>query len=194
MTDWSAKETTTHQDHVIAHVLGATVLGYFELDETAFVLLDIGFIWTMYLDGEMGLLPHPVAINELDTDESAKSQLRLDIDLLLKEREGEQQSKLITAPACECLIRSVEFLTRDHSRRLVLHGDGGTIAIETSLDSGEVRIMNEDRANEESPDGGLADAGKAEEDFVRERLREELGREPTEEELDEWLREHTESY
>ena len=32
------------------------------------------------------------------------------------------------------------------------------------------------------------------EDFVRERLSAELGRQPTQEEIDDWLREHTESY
>ena len=40
----------------------------------------------------------------------------------------------------------------------------------------------------------LVEASKAEEEFVRETLRTELGREPTGEEVDEWLREHTESY
>ena len=40
----------------------------------------------------------------------------------------------------------------------------------------------------------LAEAAEQEEAFIRERLTEELGREPTREELDEWLREHTESY
>ena len=36
-TIWSEKDTTTHQDHVIAHVLGATVLGYFILDEALYL-------------------------------------------------------------------------------------------------------------------------------------------------------------
>ncbi len=43
-------------------------------------------------------------------------------------------------------------------------------------------------------EGQLADAARAERDYVRERLAAELRREPTEEELDEWLREHTEGY
>ena len=46
------------------------------------------------------------------------------------------------------------------------------------------------------PDDGdtLEDAARGERDYVRERLRAELGREPTEQELDEWLRDHTEGY
>lgn len=41
---------------------------------------------------------------------------------------------------------------------------------------------------------GLDDAARGEQEYVRRRLREELGREPSEEEMDEWLREHTEGY
>ena len=40
----------------------------------------------------------------------------------------------------------------------------------------------------------LDDAAQSEREYVRERLREELKREPTEVELDEWLRQHTEGY
>ena len=40
----------------------------------------------------------------------------------------------------------------------------------------------------------LVEAAREEEAFLRARLTEELGHEPTREELDEWLREHTESY
>jgi hypothetical protein len=46
---WTAAETDTHQDHVIAHIIGATPLGYFVWDETAYIVLDIGFIWNIYL-------------------------------------------------------------------------------------------------------------------------------------------------
>ena len=40
----------------------------------------------------------------------------------------------------------------------------------------------------------LTEAAADEEAFVREKLKAELGREPTSEEISEWLREHTESY
>ncbi|HZN11295.1 MAG TPA: hypothetical protein VFC61_06445 [Blastocatellia bacterium] len=42
----------------------------------------------------------------------------------------------------------------------------------------------------ESPE----EAAREEREFVRERVRAELGREPTEAEVDDWLRQHTESY
>lgn len=43
-------------------------------------------------------------------------------------------------------------------------------------------------------DAPLDDAARDEREYVRGRLREELQREPTESELDEWLRQHTEGY
>ncbi|MBA3766535.1 MAG: hypothetical protein H0W99_06030, partial [Acidobacteria bacterium] len=86
--DWTPRETGTHQDHVIAHVIGATVLGFYERDQAIHILLDIGFIWTIYIDGEMGLLPQPVAISELDIDSEIRARLREDVDLLQRDGRG----------------------------------------------------------------------------------------------------------
>ncbi|HZB47096.1 MAG TPA: hypothetical protein VE360_17690 [Pyrinomonadaceae bacterium] len=48
----------------------------------------------------------------------------------------------------------------------------------------------------ESPAGGdtLADAARDEREVAAGRLRDELGRDPSDEEVDEWLRRHTEGY
>ena len=46
----------------------------------------------------------------------------------------------------------------------------------------------------EGTDHELEDAARDERDYLRQRLLEELGREPTQEELDDWLRQHTEGY
>ena len=40
----------------------------------------------------------------------------------------------------------------------------------------------------------LADAARDEREVAAHRLREELNRDPTEEEIDEWLQQHTEGY
>ena len=40
----------------------------------------------------------------------------------------------------------------------------------------------------------LGEIAETEYQYLHQRLRDELGREPTEEELDEWLRQHTEGY
>ncbi len=49
-------------------------------------------------------------------------------------------------------------------------------------------------ATDERAGNSLADAARDEQSYARERLREELKREPTEDEINEWLREHTEGY
>ena len=124
---WTPLETNTHQDHVIAHVIGATPMGHFIWDETAFILLDIGFIWNIYLDLEMGLVPQWVAIAELDADEAMKSELRSKVDQWLS---GEGSSR----------IESVEIFESGDERRLVLQCEEGDLVIETSLKHRWTRI------------------------------------------------------
>src|SRR6184192_1618612 len=105
--DWTQIETTTHQDHVIAHVLGATIYGWFIAGEAAHLLLDIGFLWTIYLDGEMNLLPQGVAIADLDPDAASaaeKAELVFDAQLLLSEGYNAQGLKRFTPARVECLI------------------------------------------------------------------------------------------
>ncbi len=117
--NWTAAETNTHQDHVIAHVIGATPLGHFIWDETAYVLLDIGFIWNIYLDMEMGLVPQSLAIAELN-------ELRAFVD---------QANNTSTGP-----IESVELFENGNERRLVLNCESGKLVIETSLKHRWTRI------------------------------------------------------
>jgi len=115
---WTAAETNKHQDHVIAHVIGATPLEHFIHDETAYVVLDIGFIWNIYLDMEMGLVPHRMAISELDVD-----------------AESLQMTNVECGP-----IESVELFEDGEERRLVLNCEQGTLIIETSLSHRWTRI------------------------------------------------------
>ena len=52
-----------------------------------------------------------------------------------------------------------------------------------------------DRTGQQEDAGDeLEGEARKEREYVRRRLREELQREPAEEELDEWLRQHTEGY
>jgi hypothetical protein len=57
-------------------------------------------------------------------------------------------------------------------------------------------LENKQNEDAEVADDGnkLEDVARTEHDYLHQRLREELGREPTEDELDEWLRQHTEGY
>lgn len=75
--------------------------------------------------------------------------------------------------------------------------------IDVSFDAGagvvrRAGALSGDAANgedeEEETGGGLEDAARDEREYLRGRLRDELKREPTEEELSEWLRQHTEGY
>ena len=138
--DWTARETNTHQDHVIAHVVGATVLGYFTANEAAYLLLDIGFIWIIYLDGEMGLVPQSMAIAELEVDEETKTLLREDLRRL--ENANIEQGSLgrFTKAPDGCLITEVYFQERDDERRLLISGEEANLSLETSLTTGEIRI------------------------------------------------------
>jgi hypothetical protein len=191
---WQPNDTTTHQDHVIAHVIGATVLGYFVFEEALYILLDIGFVWTIFLDGEMGLLPHPVAVSELEMDGETKEQIKADIDVLLgNEASPEKLLRLIRAPV-ESQIKDVSFFTAEDRRRLIVTGEEANLTIETSLATGEVLVMTLEDEERRDENAKLEDVAQSEHKYLHQRLREDLGREPTEEELDEWLRQHTEGY
>jgi len=118
---WTPAATNTHQDHVIVHVIGATPLGHFIWDETAYLLLDIGFVWHIYLDMEMGLVPQALAVRELE-------ELRTFVDEL---ETGTQEANP---------IESVELLENGEERRLVLHCELRDVIIETSLSRRYTRI------------------------------------------------------
>jgi hypothetical protein len=136
---WTPKDTTTHQDHVIAHVLGATFLGYFVFDEALYILLDIGFIWTIFLDGEMGLLPHPVAVSELEIGLEGREQIKSDIAALLSD-EAPGALLRLQAPPVLCQIKDVTFFACGERRRLLIAGEEANLAIETSLETAEVQV------------------------------------------------------
>ena len=116
---WQVAETNTHQDHVIAHVIGASVVSYLIWDETAYLLLDIGFIWNIYLNAEMGLLPEAAALAEMEVDENL--------------RQWEQ----VSSPSP---IQSVDLFESEDGRRLVLNCEDTTITVETSFTTRQIHI------------------------------------------------------
>jgi hypothetical protein len=140
---WTEIETSTHQDHVIKHVLGATILGWVIAGEAAHFLLDLGFLWTIYLDAEMNLLPQGVAIPELEADDltsADRMELALEADRLMSEgRQADGLNHFTAAPA-ECLIQSVEVSTLDSRRKISVIGEDATVVVETSIDTAELRV------------------------------------------------------
>ena len=142
-SNWQDVETTAHQDHVIAHVLGTTVLGWVIAGEAAHLLLDIGFLWTIYLDGEMNLLPQGVAIPELDGGELTgidRTEIAFDAQLLLDEGREASGLKRFTSSPVECLIVGVECFQSGPQRRIAIGGEDAAIFVETSLEGGQVNI------------------------------------------------------
>jgi hypothetical protein len=139
--DWELLETNTHQDHVVAHVVGATVLGYFTADETACLLLDIGFIWTIFVDGEMGLVPQSMAIGELNVDVETRAVLRADIDALSGLSGSGPQ--LITPAAEPLLISDVHLYANGDERRILVTCETSSLAIETAIKTGQIRFQHQ---------------------------------------------------
>ena len=119
------------------------MLGWFIAGEAAHLLLDIGFLWTIYLDGEMNLLPQGVAIAELDADTANgadKTELAFDAQLLLSEGRHAAGLKRFTGASVECLITGVEIFSLDAGRCLVIRGEAADLELQTSLETGQVSI------------------------------------------------------
>ena len=129
---WLAADTTTHQDHVIAHVIGTTVLGYVLQPDAVHLLLDIGFIWKIYVDGEMGLLPHPVAVAEIELTEDNRKQIAADIDSLLRDGRDAHPLGILKSFTVDCQIQEVEFFEKGERRKLVLLGEDASLEFESS--------------------------------------------------------------
>ncbi|HEX8176914.1 MAG TPA: hypothetical protein VF543_17625 [Pyrinomonadaceae bacterium] len=136
MDEWSQAGVTRYQDHVIAHLLGATALGYFIMDDAAYVLLDIALIWTVYTSGEMALMPQAVVIADLEADEKVKAELQADVDSLHR-GETERLARLTPMPQ-EFLITDVNIYARGERRRVVLRAEDMGFTFEGSPETGEI--------------------------------------------------------
>ncbi len=119
------------------------MLGWFIAGEAVHLLLDIGFLWTIYLDSEMNLLPQGVAISELDADDvtsADKTELAFDAGLLLSGRRDASGLKRFSAAPVEVLVREVESFARNDKRLLLIRGESESLTIETSLENGEIGV------------------------------------------------------
>ncbi len=139
--EWSPQETGTHQDHVIAHLLGATVLAYFATEQAVHLLLDMGFIWTVYVDAEMGLLPQGVAISELEVEEGLRALLQEEARALQEHGRWAQGMRAFTIAPVDCLITEVSLEARGREGlRILVSGEDESLAIESSLTTGEMQV------------------------------------------------------
>src|SRR6185503_4129217 len=133
--NWTELEISTYQDHVIKHVLGATVLGWVVIEDAMHVLLDVGLLWTIYINAEMSLMAQGVAIQDLESETVSTSevaQLSSDAERLISEgRETTELARFVSAPV-ECTITSVDVFASDDHRRILIAGESAGIKIETS--------------------------------------------------------------
>jgi hypothetical protein len=139
MPEWSPLATSRYQDHVIAHVMGATARGYFIIDDAAYVLLDIALIWTIYTSGEMALMPQAVAITDLEVEDDAKAELLQDVERLHGGQGG--QAARISSPPFECLIRDVGIYEQGERRRVVLECEEASLVFESLPETGEISVL-----------------------------------------------------
>ena len=142
-SEWSPLETSTYQDHVIAHVLGATALGFFEHDQAAHILLDIGFFWTIYVDGEMALVLQSLAIKGFELAEEIRTDLFADVHSLHNGLcDNESLLRMKPAPA-GALIKEVGLYALEDRRRILIECEKTNLSIESSLSTGEMQIIAE---------------------------------------------------
>jgi hypothetical protein len=102
-------------------------------------------VWIVFLDGQMTLLPHPVAAGELDTPDDIRDAIKADIDLLLGDNVVINRLSQLKPPplSCQsdaCRIKSVELLESGDDRRLLVHGEPASLNIEMSLLTAEIRV------------------------------------------------------
>jgi hypothetical protein len=115
-------------------VLGATILGWAVIEDALHVLLDIGLLWTIYVNAEMSLMAQGVAIQDLESDElngAEIEQLAADAQLLIDEGREAAGLKRFTAAPVECTITAVDLFALDAARRIVITGENAEIKIET---------------------------------------------------------------
>jgi hypothetical protein len=137
---WVEAETSRHHDHVVAHVVGATVLGYFVADDAAHLLLDIGFFWIIYADGEMGLVAESTTVSELNVDDEALALIKEDVAGLRREGVGARPLSVMTPAPADCLVEAVTLYESGTRRRLVVRGEGASLEVESTVENGGVEV------------------------------------------------------
>ncbi|MGH9942654.1 MAG: hypothetical protein ACRD9R_09910 [Pyrinomonadaceae bacterium] len=141
--EWLPSETGRHQEHIVAHVVGATPLGYFVTDDALHFVLDIGFVWSIFLDAEMGLLQTSLALAELNVGEDVRARLIAESSALYERGPGALELGFIVPAPQECLIAEVEFYHSPDAtrRRLSIRGEETSMCVETHLAAGEFRVI-----------------------------------------------------
>ena len=139
---WTEAGADTYREHVVAHVVGATVLGHFETEDALHLLLDIGFVWTVFVDGQMLLRHERLALAELDIIDDTRAALAEDFDRLHEADGAGDGLALARRAPTACLVREVFLYESGERRRLVVRGDGAGLLVESRADAGGVTVRD----------------------------------------------------
>ena len=139
---WADAALSTYQDHVVAHVVGATVLGHFVWEEALHLVLDIGFVWTVFVDGEMLLRHERLALSELGLADGERAALEAEFDAL---HEGgpppASPSRARRAPG-GCTIKEVELYADGTRHRVVVRGEQSALVVEMDAVACEISVAD----------------------------------------------------
>ena len=141
-TGWADEALSTYQDHVVAHVVGAAVLGHFVRDEALHLLLDINFVWTIFVDGEMLLRHERLALSELGLADAERAALEAEFDALHEGEAAAAPLSLTRRAPPGCTIKEVEFYADAGRRKLVVRGEASGLAVETDVSTGGIEVAD----------------------------------------------------
>jgi hypothetical protein len=141
-TGWGDAESSTYQDHVVAHVVGAAVLGHFVRDEALHLVLDINFVWTIFVDGEMLLRHERLALSELGLGGAERAALEAEFDALHEGGAAAPPLSLTRRAPPGCAIKGVELYADGGRRMVVIRGEEAGLVVETDVGTGEIRVAD----------------------------------------------------
>src|ERR1041384_1565901 len=147
---WTELETSTYQHHVIQHVIGATVLGWFIAEDAVHFVLDIGLLWTIYVNAEMNLMALFVAIEDLESEGLSRQvieELTADAQRLLDSGRDGTDLKHFNAVSVNFILEEVALFSADSLRRTFIAGETAMIDVCTSSDDSSVKVVESPRIN-----------------------------------------------
>lgn len=146
--NWTELEISTYQDHVIKHVLGATILGWFVAEDAVHFALDVGLLWSVYVNSEMSLMALFVAIEDLESEGLSQTMIQeLISDAQALNSNGREATDLkhFKSASVDCLVERIEVLGNEARRRVKVIGEVATIEIQTWIDHSTIRITESSR-------------------------------------------------
>jgi hypothetical protein len=142
MSDPTQIPLSKHQDHVVKHVLGCTLLGVYSQPGHLHILLDIPFLWSVDADGAMALVQDEEAVNEFHEPAEKIAELIAEIQTLHDAGPDAEGVRHFQPPPAIGAIQDVDLHrhSTDGDLRITVVGDEGemTIALRASLNAVEL--------------------------------------------------------